>query len=119
MHGFGRAAWRSDGPSANMMDWLTRTVRAAGVERTLAPGQVLFRVGQRSAGFYQVISGSIRLVRVDRAGREIVLHVAAAGDTLAEASLFAPAYHCDAIVVTDAAVRLYPKALALEEFEHN
>jgi CRP-like cAMP-binding protein len=102
-----------------MMDWLTRTVRAAGVERTLAPGQVLFRVGQRSAGFYQVISGSIRLVRVDRAGREIVLHVAAAGDTLAEASLFAPAYHCDAIAVTDAAVRLYPKALALEEFEHN
>lgn len=102
-----------------MADWLTRTIQAAGVERTLKAGQTLFRRGQRALGFYEVISGSVRLVRVDRAGREAVLHVAAAGETLAEASLFAPAYHCDAIAITDAAVRLYPKALVLGEFERN
>ena len=66
-----------------------------------------------------VITGSVRLVRVDRAGREAVLHVAAAGETLAEASLFVSAYHCDAIAMTGAVVRLYPKALVLREFEHN
>ncbi|HEY5126780.1 MAG TPA: Crp/Fnr family transcriptional regulator [Bradyrhizobium sp.] len=99
-----------------MADWLTRTVQAAGIERALRPGQVLFRSGQRTAGFYQVIAGSVRLARVDRAGREAVLHVAAAGDTLAEASLFAPAYHCDAVAMTDAVVRLYPRAVVLAEF---
>lgn len=102
-----------------MADWLTRTVQAAGVERALKAGQSLFRSGQRTAGFYMVISGSVRLARVDRAGREAVLHVASAGETLAEASPFAPVYHCDAIAMTDAIVRLYPKALVLVEFERN
>jgi CRP/FNR family transcriptional regulator, dissimilatory nitrate respiration regulator len=102
-----------------MADWLTRTVRAAGVERALEAGQVLFRTGQRTAGLYEVIAGNVRLVRVDRAGREAVLHVAVAGETLAEASLFASAYHCDAIAMTVAVVRLYPKALVLGEFERN
>jgi CRP-like cAMP-binding protein len=58
-------------------------------------------------------------VRTDRAGREAVLHVALAGETLAEASLFASAYHCDAIATTKALVRLYPKAAVLAEFERN
>ena len=66
-----------------------------------------------------MITGKVRLVRVDRAGREALLHVAVAGETLAEASLFAPAYHCDAIATTNAVVRLYPKAIMLTEFEHN
>ena len=102
-----------------MADWLTRTLSAAGIERKLKAGQTLFRRGQRTLGFYQVISGSVRLMRVDRAGREAALHTACAGETLAEASLFAPAYHCDAIAVTAAVVRLYPKALVLGEFERN
>ena len=76
-------------------------------------------MGQRTTGLYEVITGSVRLVRVDRAGREAVLHVAAAGETLAEASLFASTYHCDAIAMTSAVVRRYPKALVLHEFEHN
>jgi CRP/FNR family transcriptional regulator, dissimilatory nitrate respiration regulator len=52
-------------------------------------------------------------VRVDPSGRETVLYDAVAGDTVAEASLFSPVYHCDAIATTDAVVRLYPKALLL------
>jgi CRP-like cAMP-binding protein len=58
-------------------------------------------------------------IRLDRAGREAVLQVAAPGQTLAEASLFASVYHCDAIATTDAVVRLYPKAIVLAEFECN
>lgn len=102
-----------------MADWLTRTIQAAGNERALKAGQALFRRGQRTAGFYEVIAGSVRLVRVDRAGRETALHTASAGETLAEASLFASVYHCDAIATTDAAVRLYPKALMLGEFQRD
>ncbi len=102
-----------------MAGWLPRTVRIAGVERALKAGDVLFRAEQRTVGLYEVITGKLRLVRVDRAGREALLHVAVAGETLAEASLFASAYHCDAIAATNAVVRLYPKALVLAEFERN
>jgi CRP-like cAMP-binding protein len=42
--------------------------------------------------------------------------MATAGDTIAEASLFSPTYHCDAIASADAAVRLYPKAAVLAAF---
>ena len=96
-----------------------RTVRIAGVERALKAGDVLFRAEQRTVGLYEVITGKLRLVRVDRTGREALLHVALAGETLAEASLFASSYHCDAIAATNAVVRLYPKALVFAEFGRN
>ncbi len=59
--------------------------------------------------------GKVRLVRVDRSGREAVLQAASAGDTLAEASLFSSIYHCDAVATTEAAVRLYPKTVLFAE----
>jgi CRP-like cAMP-binding protein len=100
-------------------DWLSPTIRAAAIERTLKAGQTLFRAGARTAGLYEIVKGKVRLARVDRAGREAVLQVAASGDTFAEASLFSTTYHCDAIATTDAAVRLYPKAVLIDELECN
>lgn len=100
-------------------DWFPAAVRAAGVERKLKAGQSLFRQGDQTIGLYEVVSGKVRLARVDRSGREAVLYSAAAGDTIAEASLFSPAYHCDAIATTQAVVRLYPKAALLAEFQRN
>jgi CRP-like cAMP-binding protein len=101
------------------VDWLPRKVRAAGTVRALKRGQTLFRAGQRTVGLYEVTSGRVRLVRLDRSGREVVLHNARAGDTIAEASLFSPTYHCDAIATTAARVRLYPKTAILAEFARN
>lgn len=98
-------------------DWLSVSVRKAASERRLKPGQSLFQAGSRSVGFYEVLSGSVRLIRVDRSGREAVLQTASAGETLAEASLFSPTYHCDAIAATDAVVRLYPKAAFLADLQ--
>jgi CRP/FNR family transcriptional regulator, dissimilatory nitrate respiration regulator len=93
--------------------------RAASVERKLKAGQSLFRQGDPAIGLYEVISGKVRLARVDRSGREAVLYSAGAGDTIAEASLFAPAYHCDAIATTSSVVRLYPKAALLGELQRD
>src|ERR1051325_4294047 len=98
-----------DRSGERMRDWLSAAVRAGAVDRKLAAGQALFRAGDRTVGLYEVITGRLHLVRYDRSGREAVLQSAAAGDTLAEASLYAAAYHCDAIAVSDAVVRLYPK----------
>jgi CRP-like cAMP-binding protein len=79
----------------------------------------LFRSGNRTVGLYEVVKGKLRLVRVDRSGREAVLQVAAAGETLAEASLFSSTYRCDAVATTEAVVRLYPKAILLGELKRH
>jgi CRP/FNR family transcriptional regulator, dissimilatory nitrate respiration regulator len=100
-------------------NWLSAPLRDLAVERTLKAGQTLFRSGARTVGLYEIVTGKIRLVRVDRSGREAVLHVAGAGDTVAEASLFSSTYHCDAIATTDTVVRLYPKSPLLTELERN
>jgi CRP-like cAMP-binding protein len=98
-------------------DWLPAAVRAAASDRKLKSGEALFRLGDKSAGLCEVIAGRVRLARVDRSGREIILHVAGPGETIAEASLFSPNYHCDAIASTAAIVRIYPKAAMLAAFE--
>jgi len=100
-------------------DWLSAPVRAGARDRKLEAGQTLFHAGQRTGGLYEVLDGKIRLVRVDRSGREAILQLASAGDTLAEASLFSPTYHCDAIATTEAVVRLYPKTILLAELKRD
>jgi CRP-like cAMP-binding protein len=97
-------------------DWLPAAVHDAAIDRKLKSGEVLFRLGDKTAGLCEVIAGRVRLERVDRSGREIILHVAGPGETLAEASLFAAHYHCDAIASIDAVVRIYPKASVLAVF---
>jgi CRP-like cAMP-binding protein len=100
-------------------DWLPLVVQAASVKRRLKAGEALFRAGDRALGLYEIVSGTVRLVRVERTGREAVLHAAAPGETFAEASLFSPTYHCDAVAATDAVVRLYPKAAVLNELDRD
>ena len=95
------------------------TARLAAIDHKLKAGEALFRLGDKTAGFYEVISGRVRLVRVDRFGRETVLHMAGPAETLAEASLFSGQYHCDAIANTDATVRVYPKRQVLSAFEED
>lgn len=100
-------------------DWISPKVRAAAIERPLRPGQALFHSGSKTLGLYEVQKGTIRLVRTDRSGREAVLQTASVGDILAEASLFSPTYHCDAIAADTVTVRLYPKAVLLAELRRD
>ena len=85
--------------------WLPARVQAAGVERTLKAGQSLVPHGHATAGLYEVVKGKMRLVRIDASGRESVLYSAVAGDVIAEASLFSPVYHCDALASVSSVVR--------------
>lgn len=88
-------------------------------ERALEPGETLFRAGQRTMGPFRVVSGKVRLARIDRSGRETVLFTAGSGEMIAEASLFSPVYHCDAIASSAAKARLYPKDAVLAELKQN
>jgi CRP-like cAMP-binding protein len=98
-------------------DWLPAAARAAAIDRKLKAGEALFRLDDKTIGLFEVIAGRVRLARVDRSGHEVVLHVAGAGETLAEASLFSPHYHCDAIASTNATVCVYPKREVLAACE--
>ena len=98
---------------------LPAAVRAVAIDRKLKAGEVLFRRGGKTEGLFEVMTGRVRLTRVDRSGRELVLHLAGPGETLAEASLFSAEYHCDAIASTNATVRLYPKREVLAAFEED
>ena len=100
-------------------DWLPAGVQAAGVERVLSPGQALFHLGDPTQGIYEIVKGQVQMVRVDAGGREVVLFTAGPGELFAEAALFSPNYHCDAMTKTGAVVRLFPKAKVLAAFRRN
>ena len=74
----------------------------------LAAGQVLFRSGDPVRHLYRVEEGVVRLIRPLPHGEQLTLQTASGGALLAEASLFATAYHCDAIAFTEAQVRHTP-----------
>ena len=81
--------------------------------QVLASGAVLFRAGDPVVSLYLVEDGAVNLVRSLPHGAELTLQRAGAGAVLAEGSLFAAAYHCDALAVTSARVRSIPVKVAL------
>lgn len=65
--------------------------------RRLEEGKLLFRQGDTVRDLHLVTTGEVHLVRNNRDGLALTLQRACAGALLAEASLHAAAYHCDAI----------------------
>ncbi len=81
----------------------------------LGKDDYLFHEGELSRGCYLVQSGAINVHRVNAAGKEQVIHVFRAGETLAEASLASPTgYPANARAVEASTVLLIPKAPLLE-----
>jgi CRP-like cAMP-binding protein len=91
-------------------DALPPSLEAGSVVRDLAAGETLFKQGDRAAAIYKVEGGRLRLVRRTVDDHLVILHTARRGEFFAEASLFAEAYHCDAVAAAPARVRVYPKA---------
>jgi CRP/FNR family transcriptional regulator, dissimilatory nitrate respiration regulator len=85
--------------------------------RTLQAGESLFRQGDAATFVFAIEQGQLRLERRTFDGRLVPLHLARAGETFAEAALFADRYHCDAVALTDAVVKALPKAVLLAELE--
>ena len=80
----------------------------------LAPGDLLFRQGDPAAAIYKVESGRLRLIRRTVDDHLVILHMARRGELFAEASLFADAYHCDAVAAALSSVRVYPRAIVMD-----
>ena len=93
---------------------LPASLEAGSVIRVLAPGELLFRQGDPAVAIYKVESGRLRLIRRTVDDHLVILHTARRGEFFAEASLFADAYHCDAVAAVPSSVRVYPKQKAME-----
>ena len=78
--------------------------------RRLERGATLINQGDPASAVYVVEAGRIRMQRILSDGATLILYVANAGESFAEASLSATHYHCDAIAETDSFVLVLPKA---------
>jgi CRP-like cAMP-binding protein len=63
-------------------------VLAAGSERSLAKGEILFHEGDDAECLFAVIEGRVKLVRYSPHGKEMLLHLVSPGESFAEAALF-------------------------------
>ncbi len=75
----------------------------------LKSGQYLFTQGDSVKNIYCVNKGRIKLVRDTFEGTPILIHVAYAEESIAEASLFSKKYHCSALAGTHTEVTVYSK----------
>jgi len=86
--------------------------------RKLAKGETLFHQGDATFAIFAVRRGRVRLLRHLVDGNSVPLHAARDGESFAEAALFSPVYHCDAIADVNSLIEIHPKdalSLALDE----
>ena len=98
------------------LGWLPDQTRRLSRVRVLGEGELLFRQGDRANAIFEVEQGRMRLIRHTVDNRPVTLHTARAGELFAEAALFADRYHCDAVAVSAARVRVHPKRALLAAF---
>ncbi len=85
----------------------------------LTAGAYLFHQKMQVESLFLVTSGEVQLVRHQAEGAALVLQRAHSGDILAEASVFATSYHCDAIARTDSTVKGIGKNQLLALYRDN
>ncbi|HET6160527.1 MAG TPA: Crp/Fnr family transcriptional regulator [Dongiaceae bacterium] len=91
--------------STGLIDGLLKLAQR---KRELAAGKVLFRAGDPVRSLFLVIDGDVRLVRALPHGVQLTLQRAGAGAILAEASLFAGRYHCEAVAAERTLLAIVP-----------
>jgi CRP-like cAMP-binding protein len=82
-------------------------------EKTLQQGELLFEQGDLATHIFVVKNGCVRLVRYTSEGYTVPMYSAYAGESFAEAAMFAHIYHCNAEAALPSAVLCYPKERVL------
>jgi CRP/FNR family transcriptional regulator, dissimilatory nitrate respiration regulator len=77
-------------------------------EQKLAAGEILFRAGDPVLSLFLVVAGGLRLIRSLPHGFQLTLRRVGPGAILAEASLFADSYHCEAGAIEHSVLRVVP-----------
>jgi len=99
----------------DLPDEVLAVVVAAGKERALQKGELLFAENSPSLGLIVVLSGTIHIYKTDVRGRELTLGLEAAGGSVAELPLFdGGAYPASAEAAGAARVLLVPRERFLQ-----
>jgi CRP-like cAMP-binding protein len=88
-------------------------------QQVFRKGQYLFHQGGAVMSMFLIETGEARLLRRQRDGGAIVLQRALPVSFLAEASLFAASYHCDATAATRVSARLISRLAMRKLFEND
>lgn len=82
-------------------------------------GEQVFIQAKIVTNIYYIVRGRVKLVRNTVEGTPIIVHIAYAGEGLAEASLFCDKYHCSAQVDTNTEVIYFSKVKLLDYLHKN
>lgn len=80
-------------------------------ERHYPAGKRIFRQGDKVLVLHHVLDGNVHLVRHNIGGHALVLQRATGHAILAEASVFAERYHCDAVAVLPTRTRAIDRSV--------
>ncbi|MEO1265760.1 MAG: Crp/Fnr family transcriptional regulator, partial [Pseudomonadota bacterium] len=95
---------------AIMFDHFMQRAAAAGHRPArYRAGASLFRRGQSVSRIFFLAEGDVGLSRDGTGGEPLILHRHTGPAVVAEASLYAAAYHCDGVALTDCAVHAVPR----------
>jgi CRP/FNR family transcriptional regulator len=90
------------------------------VQKTVAPGTVVFTAGEECRGLYIVASGRVRVYRLSAEGREQVLHIEGPGRPVAELPLFDGApYPASAVTTEESRLVFLPRAELVAIYREN
>jgi CRP-like cAMP-binding protein len=84
-------------------------------EVALDDGARVFSAGDAVRFLFVVLEGGVRLLRRQRGGTAVVLQRVRCNGLVAEASLFAQRYHCDALAQGPTLLARIPRARVLEQ----
>lgn len=88
--------------------------------RKFARGDEIFHAGQACEGMHLVLDGQVKLFAKAPNGHEKVIEVVGAGGCVSEALMFSDVAHSvNASVLSDADILVVPKAVLLQEIEHD
>lgn len=93
-------------------------LEGATATRRLEPGECLFLRGDKVGELHLMVEGTVQLTRSDLQGTNLILYRAQTGDIVAEPSLFADTYHCDAFAEKAVILATMPKTAVLAALEH-
>jgi CRP-like cAMP-binding protein len=99
----------------NIPQWLKNASETDLQIKQFAQEQYLFRQKLPVTAIFAVLSGRVRLFRDLEDGSSVTLHVARAGETFAEAALFADHYHCHAIAETETQALVIDSSTLLQQ----
>ena len=77
--------------------------------------ELLFSDGERGAGFFVIVRGRVKVLKVSPEGKEVILHLCGPGDHIGQVAIFAGhAYPASAETLTDCDLLFFPRQAMID-----